>query len=67
MSKVFEAVLSGSVAIHAHRAQNVMRAETLTRPRCEPYQRIYPLALPGVRPPATCSALRVKIVSSVWI
>src|SRR3954447_14013365 len=34
-----------------------LRSASLTWPSCDPWCRISPLALPGVRGPATCSAL----------
>src|SRR5947209_2023139 len=44
----------------------ICRSARLTRPFCDPCQRISPLLLPGVRGPATCSALKLKMVSMVW-
>jgi hypothetical protein len=44
-----------------------LRSASLTWPGCEPYQQNSPLALPGVRGPATCSALNLKISAKVWI
>src|SRR5579863_10338430 len=40
----------------------IWRSARLTRPFCVPCQRMSPLLLPGVRGPATCSALKVKMV-----
>lgn len=37
-----------------------------SQPGCDPWCRMSPLALPGVRAPATCSALSTRICSSIW-
>ncbi len=42
----------------------ICRSPSLTRPGCEPRQRISPLGLPGAFGPATSVALGFKIVSS---